>query len=172
MKSIKSIAALVLVCSIVALMLAVTNYFTAPTIAENEAKAVQKALLQVMPEGGTFEKVDSSELSLPKMVSEIYRASNGGYVFKLKTKGQNTGLIIMCGVNPDGTVSGASCIASKEDLQHEKTYGERFGGLDFAGVEKVDTISQATKTTKAYKEAVKTALEVAAQLKGGEADEK
>lgn len=172
MKSTKSIAALVLVCSIVALMLAVTNYFTAPTIAKNEAQAVQQALLQVMPDGGTFEKMDISEYSLPKIVSEVYHASNGGYVFKLKTKGQNTGLIIMCGVNPDGTVSGASCIASKEDLKHEKTYGERFQGLDSAGAEKVDTISQATKTTKAYKDAVKTALKVAAQLKGVAEDEK
>ena len=172
MKSWKSIAALACVCAVVALMLAVTNYFTAPIIADNEAKAVQKSLLQVMPDGGTFEIMDISDLSLPKMVSEVYRSSNGGYVFKLKTKGQNSGLIIMCGVNADGTVSGACCIASKEDLKHEKTYGEHFLGLDIKGAERVDTVSQATKTTKAYKDAVKTALEVAEQLKGGEANEK
>ena len=171
MKSWKSIAALAGVCAVVALMLAVTNYFTAPIIADNEAKAVQKSLLQVMPDGGTFEKMDVSAYSLPKMVSEVYRASNGGYVFKLETKGQNTGLVIMCGVDSDGTVSGACCIASKEDLKHEKTYGEQFLGLDLSGADQVDTVSQATKTTKAYKDAVKTALEAAAQLRGGDVNE-
>ncbi|MBR7162236.1 MAG: FMN-binding protein [Clostridia bacterium] len=172
MKSLKSIAALASVCAVIAIMLAVTNYFTAPIIAENEEKAVSESLLLVMPNGKDFEKMDISALSLPEIVSEVYRETDGGYVFKLETKGQNTGLIIMCGVYADGTVSGARCIASKEDLKHEKTYGERFTGLDLAGAEEVDTVSQATNTTSAYKEAVKTALEAAKILKGGEQNEK
>lgn len=172
MKSLKSIAALASVCAVVAIMLAVTNYFTAPIIAKKEAQAVQESLLLVMPNGENFEEMDISSLSLPKIVTAVYRETNGGYVFKLETTGQNPGLIIMCGVNADGTVSGARCIASKEDLKHEKTYGDLFKGLDLAGAENVDTISQATNTTQGYKDAVKTALQTAQMLKEGEKNEK
>ena len=72
MKSLKSIAALASVCAVIAIMLAVTNYFTAPIIAENEEKAVSESLLLVMPNGKDFEKMDISALSLPEIVSEAF----------------------------------------------------------------------------------------------------
>ena len=76
----------------------------------------------------------------------------------------------MCGVSADGTVTGAVCLGSSETLGYEKTFGESFTGKDAAGVDAVDTISGATKTTAAYKNAVKDALNTAIILNGGSVD--
>ena len=90
-KSIKSIAVLVCICATVAILMALTNSITDPIIQENERKNVQAALLEVLPEGGSFENVDISAYTLPSTVSEVYRASAGGYVVKLTTSGYSSG---------------------------------------------------------------------------------
>lgn len=164
-KHLKSVISLFAICSAIAILLALTNYFTAPIIAEYENKKANEALIEVLPEAENFEKLDIN--GLPDTVSEAYKADNGGYVFKLVTVGYGTDFIIMCGVNPDGTVSKALCLSSNETLEKEKTYGENFAGLDANGVAAVDTISGATKTTSAYRDAVKAALDSFAKLKGG-----
>ena len=64
----------------------------------------------------------------------------------------------MCGVNADGKVTGAECISSGETLGKEKTYGSVFNGCDSESVSSIDTVSGATLTTKAYKNAVADAL--------------
>ena len=48
-KNIKSVTVLVAICTVVALLLAVTNQFTAPIIEKNSAAAANQALLEVMP---------------------------------------------------------------------------------------------------------------------------
>ena len=68
--------------------------------------------------------------TLPATVTEVFREANGGYVVKMTTTGYSSGLIIMCGVNADGTVSGAVCLGSSETLGYEKTFGESFVGKD------------------------------------------
>ncbi len=169
-KQIKSIVILVCICLAVTALMAVTNQFTAPIIKENQAAAENAALLEVMPDGESFEKVDLSAYTLPATVSEAYKAKNGGYVVKLTTTGYSTGFVILCGVNADGTVSGVVCLESTETLGHEKTFGQNFVGKNADEADKVDTISGATKTTGAYKSAVKDALNTAIILGGGSVD--
>ncbi len=171
MKSlIKSIVTLVCVCAVMASLLAVANIITAPIIDENNNAAANEALLQVMPDGESFEEIDLSKFELPSTVNQAYKEAKGGYVFKLVTVGYKSDFVIMCGVNPDGTVSGAVCLSSNETLNKEKTFGENFIGKDSAGVDAVDTISGATKTTGAYRSAVKDALNAAIILGGGSVD--
>ena len=169
-KSLKSTLTLVCICSVIAIALAFTNYITAPIIEKNENAAANEMLLVVMPDGESFEKIDTSAYTLPSTVTEVYKAQNGGHVFKLTTTGYSTGFSIMCGVNADGTVSGAVCLASTETLGYEKTYGDGLAGKDLATIEAVDTISGATKTTAAYRSAVKDALNAAVILGGGSVD--
>lgn len=171
MKSyIKSIVVLVCICAVIALILAGTNALTKDIIAENEKAAAQGALTEVLPDGKDFQTVDISKYKLPATVTEIYKASNGGYVFKLTTSGYAPGMIIMCGVNADGTVSGAKCIQSSETLGYEKTYGEKFKGITVNTVDTVDTINSATMTTEGYRSAVKDALNAFAILGGADVD--
>ena len=171
MKSLKNILIFVCICSVITVLLATTNFITAPTIAKNQSAAANKALLEVMPEGSGFEKMDLSGYTLPTTVTEVQKETAGkGYVVTLVTKGYGAGFTIMCGVTADGTITGAVCLSSNETLSKEKTYGENFAGKDAAGVDAVDTISNATLTTAAYKNAVKDALNTAVILGGGEAD--
>ena len=169
-KAIKSTVVLVAICAVMAILLALTNALTAPIIAENQNAAANQALLQVMPNGEGFESVEFDAEKLPKTIKEVFKEKNGGYVFNMETTGYGAGLLIMCGVNADGTVSGVVCLGSSETLGHEKTFGANFAGKDAAGVDAVDTISGATKTTAAFKGAVKDALNAAIILGGGSVD--
>ena len=170
-KHIKSIAVTVGICVVVTLMLAITNFVTAPIIEKNQSAAANAALLEVMPEGTGFEAMDLSAYTLPETVTEVHQETSGlGYVVKLVTSGYGSDMVIMCGVKADGVITGAVCISSNETLGKEKVYGENFAGKDAAGVEAVDTIGGATKTTEAYKNAVKDTLNTAIILGGGSVD--
>ena len=170
-KNVKSVAILVAICTVVALLLAVTNQFTAPIIEKNSAAAANAALLEVMPDGTGFEPVDLSTYTLPSTVTEAYKETSGkGHVIKLTTTGYGTGMVIMCGVSADNKVTGAVCLSSNETLGKEKEYGVNFAGKDAAAVEATDTIGGATMTTGAYKNAIKDALNTVLILGGGEAD--
>lgn len=170
-KNIKNISVLVAICVVITVLLAVTNAITAPIIEENQNASANQALLEVMPEGTGFESVDISSYTLPATVTEVYKENAGkGYVVKLVTTGYGANMVIMCGVTSDSVVTGAVCLSSNETLGKEKTYGENFTDKDAAGVESVDIISGATKTTEAYKNAVKDALNTAIILGGGSVD--
>ncbi|MBE6631795.1 MAG: FMN-binding protein [Ruminococcaceae bacterium] len=173
-KSINSILVLVCICATVAVLMALTNSITAPIIAENEAKSANAALLEVLPDGGSFETVDVSSYELPATVSEVYRAENGGYVIKINTTGYASGMVLMCGIFPDGTVSGTKLIASAETPSIGGAAAEGFAvsvvGKDVESIDGVDTIAGATKTTVAYRSAVKDALNTVLILGGASVD--
>ncbi len=157
-KSLSSIIVLTVICLISAVLLSVTNEITAPIIKETEKKATREALLVVYPNGGSFEELSVDELNLPSSVIAAYKASKGGYVFKISTTGYSSGLQVLCAVGSDGSVTGAKCLASSETLGYEKTYGDSFKGVNSGSVDGVDTVAGATKTTTAYKKAIKDAL--------------
>lgn len=173
-RSIKSISVLVCICATVAVLLAMTNYLTAPIIKKTEQENASAALLEVLPDGGSFELVDTSAYTLPSTVSEVYKAENGGYVVKLSTTGYSAGMVIMCGISADGRVVGTKLIASAETPSIGGTAADTFAGSvvgkDVESVDGVDTIAGATKTTAAYRSAVKDALNTVIILGGGSVD--
>ena len=173
-KSIKSIAVLVSICAVVAILLACTNYLTAPIIEKNEQEKANGALFEVLPDGGSFELMDISAYKLPATVSEVYRAENGGYVFKLTTSGYAAGMVLMCGVGADSTVVGTKLISSNETPAiggaAANTFAPALVGKDVTTIDGVDIVSGATKTTEGYRSAVKDALNAVVILGGGSVD--
>lgn len=169
-KQIKAIISLFAICAITAILLALTNMLTAPLIKKAEDAAANEALLVVLPTGEDFQKIDISDYTLPESVTEAYSEKNGGYVFKLNVSGYSPNMIIMCGINADGSVSGATCLSSGETLGHEKTFGDFFKGKTADTLEEVATVSGATKTTGAYKSAVKDAINASIIVGGGSVD--
>ena len=157
-QNIKSVLSLTIICSVMAVLLAVTNWVTAPIIKEHENAAVGGALLEVLPDGKNFAPVDLTKYELPETVEEAYSEDNGGYVFKLKTSGYGADLIIMCGIDSKGVVKGVQYISGNETLGYEATYGEKLKDATSDTIDGVETISGATKTTTAFKNAVKDAL--------------
>ncbi len=169
--NLKNLTVFVCICTVITVLLAITNSVTAPIIEKNQNAQANAALLEVMPEGKGFESVDLSAYELPATVAEVFRETEGqGYVAKLVTAGYGTDMVLMCGVTADGVVTGAVCTSSNETLGKEKTYGESFAGKNADEVEAVDIIAGATKTTEAYKNAVKDALNTAIILGGGSVD--
>ena len=167
----KNLAVFVCICTAITLLLATTNFITAPIIQQNQNASANKALMEVMPNGKGFEAMDITALTLPATVTEVHKETAGqGHVIKLVTAGYGTDMVIMCGVDAQGVVTGAVCLSSNETLGKEKTYGENFTEKDAAGVDAVDTIASATKTTEAYKNAIKDALNAAIILGGGSVD--
>ncbi len=168
--NLKSVLSLTVICAVVAVLLAATNFITEPVIKANEAAAANEALLVVMPNGSDFQPVDISTYTLPASVTEVYSEANGGYVVKLTVNGYSTGMILMIGVDASGTVTGATCLGSSETLGYEKTYGETTVGATLETVDGLDTVAGATRTTQAYKDGVKDALNTAVIMGGGSVD--
>lgn len=171
-KFIKSTVALVAICAVMALLLAVTNEITAPLIAANESAKANSALLEVMPDGGNFEIVDTSSLELPKSVTEVYRASNGGYVFKLTANGYKPGMVIMCGVDANGVITGSKYLSGSETNGAELIMDGRVPGATLENIDGVDTATSPTAplTVGGYLSAIKDALNAAIILGGGSVD--
>ncbi len=170
MKYIKSVIALTAICAAISVLLALTNSITAPIIEENASAAANEALLVVYPDGGDFTQIDLTGKELPATVTDAYSASNGGYVIKLLTSGYGANMVLMCGIDGAGTVTGATCLSSSETLGYEKTYGDTLKGKTTADIDAVETISGATMTTSGYKNAVKDALNATIILGGGSVD--
>lgn len=157
--AIKPVIVLTAICLITAAILGAINYVTAPVIARDEYEKEQAALKEVLPSGEDFTALDLSELKLDERIKAAYSEKNGGYAFRITVKGYKSGLTVLCGVDSDGRVSGATCLSSSETLGKEKTYGTNFIGKSADEVTSVDTIAGATKTTAAYREAIKLALD-------------
>lgn len=170
MKYFKSVIALTAISAVISILLAVTNLITAPIIEKNASAAANEALLVVYPNGGDFTQVDISTFELPATVTDAYSASNGGYVIKLLTSGYGANMVLMCGIDGAGTVTGATCLSSSETLGYEKTFGDSVTGKTVADIDAVETISGATMTTSGYKNAVKDALNATIILGGGSVD--
>ena len=172
-QSLKSVLVLVCICAVMSAALAVTNSITAPIIASNQAAAASGALLEVYPGGGSFTLVNIADKGLPASIVEVHKASNGGYVFQLKTNGYAPDMVIMLGVDASGVITGAKYLSGSEtkglgDVA-ANTYSEAIKG---SSLDTVDAVSQPTaqKTIQGYLGAVKDALKAIVVLDGGNAD--
>ena len=116
------------ICVAVALLLSAVNIFTAPIIKAAQDEKANAALLEVLPDGGSFEAI--SVEGYPEEVTAAYKASSGGYVFQMTVTGYKPGLVIMCGIDADGKISGAKYILSNETLSAEVGLGDKFVGYD------------------------------------------
>lgn len=160
------------ICLAVALLLSGVNMLTAPIIAEANDKKANAALIEVLPEGSEFETIDVGGGKYPAEVTSAYREKNGkGYVFGMTVTGYKSGLVIMCGINSEGKITGATYIASNETLSAEVGLGDRFVGHDKSTLN-IDIIAGPTArlTTEAYYRAIEAALNAYIIASGGSVD--
>ena len=160
------------ICIAVALLLSVINMFTAPIIEAANDKKANAALLEVLPDGEDFETLDISGGKYPSEITAAYRETSGkGYVFQMTVTGYKSGLVIMCGIDADGKITGATYIASNETLSAEVGLGDRFVGFDKETIS-TDIIAGPTAklTTEAYYRAIEAALNGYIVASGGSVD--
>ena len=67
----KNLLVFISICAVITLLLATTNYITAPIIEKNQNASANQALLEVMPNGKGFEKVDIASFTLPSTVTDF-----------------------------------------------------------------------------------------------------
>ena len=156
---------LALVCGVVTLLLSYVYSVTSPIITKrNEEKAIE--LCREVMDSETFE-----EISVPEgmeNITMIYRASSGGYVFAATGNGYGGALTVMIGVR-DSKVTGTAVLSSSETegigtKVDDSSFSERFKGITGENVSSVDVIAGATRSSNAYKNAVKAALEAAREM--------
>ncbi len=166
----KSIVVLTVICLVVAVALAGVNFITAPIIAEADAAAAFEACFKVMPTASDFENVDLTD-GLPATVTSIYKETTGqGYAVKITTKGYETGLVILCGIDSEGRITGTTIVSGNETPSiggqcGKPAYSDQYLGLG-DDLSSVEGISGATLTSTAYKSAVSDALKAVSILEG------
>ena len=172
MKNLKPILVLVLISLSAALLLALTNSFTAPEIAKEEKRKEEEALALVLPSATGFDTVEIPE-NAPATVTAVYRAKNGtGYAVRIETSGFSGGLKLLFGIDGSGRLAGLSTLATNETDGYgkkcaESGYSSQYIGKD-ASLSGIDAVSGATKSSKAYENAARDAFAVYELLtKGG-----
>ena len=177
---VKPTAVLTVICLVTVALLAIINIFTGPIIADRQAGAANAALLEVYPDGtfGADSQIkDFSSYNLPKEITAVYKEANGGYVFQATVNGYKPGLVIMCGVDPDGKITGTKVIVTNEtpDIAasvFDKTDKEGF--FIGATIEEIpDLVASVTPgyTAKGYSDAVKASLDAFTVIGGGRTPE-
>ena len=157
----KSIVVLTVICLVVAVALAGVNFITAPIIAEADAAAAFEACFKVMPTASDFENVDLTD-GLPATVTSIYKETTG--------QGYETGLVILCGIDSEGRITGTTIVSGNETPSiggqcGKPAYSDQYLGLG-DDLSSVEGISGATLTSTAYKSAVSDALKAVSILEG------
>lgn len=164
-----SVVALTLIAAIATAALAGTNALTADTIAANNAAAADAARRTVI-EADSFEE---ATLSTPDGDITYHKAIAGecvGYVFTVQSAGKSAGMVVMAGIDQNGKITGVAVVEESETAGYVDKVTK--GGLltSFVGRtdSEVDTVSQATKTSKGVKKGVEKALGYYRLLKGEE----
>lgn len=159
------------ICVVIVALLAVVNLFTAPLIEAQKNSAANAALLEVFPNGEGFEEVDLADYTFPASVEKVWREKNGGAVVQTNVTGYKAGLVIMCGIDSTGKITGAKWIQTNETLHAEDGLGDRFVGHDKDSITP-DLVagSTAKMTTGAYYKAIEDSLNTFIILGGGSVD--
>lgn len=104
-------------------VLALTNDFTGPIIAEIEREASFGALIELFPEADDFEELDETLLASIKEeyspIIEGHKALKGGeevgYSFKTESSGYgDSPIVAITAINSDGTVAGIEIVSNSE----------------------------------------------------------
>lgn len=186
---------LAIIAGIMALLVAFVNGITAPEIALQNEQKTESALKKVMPEADSFEEVEGCPASVKSAdgkdvsVNGVWTALRGGEAIgvcvKVSPKGYGGAIETIVGINADGTVADAKIVSISETagigtkIQNDSFLTQFVGksGSIIGTKDKpetnsqIQTISGATKSSKAYLRGINAALEIAKQVQGGEVSE-
>lgn len=176
----------VVVCVLAAAGLAATYAVTKDRIAAQDAAAVQKSLLAVLPDAKEFKPVTSeAELNAAReaagdvTLDSVYTALDGsgqaaGTGLLVASRGYGGPIKMAVGVDRNGKVAGVSIVSMNETpglgskVVDDTSFLPKFSGLGSADeAHKVDTITGATKSSRGVRKGVEAALSAYAAIAGG-----
>lgn len=172
MKLLKTFLILLLVVAVFGGAMAALNVYTGPIIAANKAKAESGPLAEVMPGSEGFDELDLTGLELPAGVNKVYKEKSGkGFVFEVTVdSGYQPGMVILCGVDADGKITGSKCTQSNETYGFESALNGQYNGKTLDDVDLIIAAgaSPNSMTSKAYFAAIEIALQANVVVGGGE----
>ena len=169
------VVVLFLICLVTSLLLGLTNEVTAPFIAENDAKTIEKAMQDVLPYDGGYTEVTDQYTGGDTTVDTVYQAGDAGYVVQVSPATSFAGgLTIMVGVDANNACTGISVVATAETSglgsnASRPTFADQFiGQTGTVQVTKdggtINAITGATITSRGVCEAVTSAIAVAESM--------
>ena len=166
---------LVVICGVIALLVATVNYFTAPVIEQNNEEALKNSIAELFDgESVTYAempvKLDEADA---KTVDAVYLVKSGeevkGYCVKLSPACFKGDVDMIVSLDPSAFVTGVKIVSTNDETSGigtkvtEKSFTEQFietSENTLSGNYKDYVISGATKTSKPVTEAVFTAKRI------------
>ena len=165
------IIVLVTICIIIGAAMAAINLITAPKIAEAQRQKEDEALSIVVPDNQGFTKQEIADL--PESVIALYtdNASNAiAVMLSIKGYDSSNPMSVAVGFDEDGKIIKCSVISCSGETKGigSKVSSESFLSslVGLSDVSSVDTISGATISSGAFKEALADACAVIEQYRG------
>ena len=167
---------LLLICAVVAGLLALINHFTTLAMQvdpEQVLESMKADYLEVLPNATEFTLLyptDPDTAEEKGTAVQVVR-SDAGYLITALSSGQydSSPIRVLVGIAPDGTVAGIKILKSSEtpgvgSRTNSKTFLSRFiGGESFSADgkigSKIDTVTGATRSSKAVIVAVNAAMD-------------
>ena len=183
---------LCLIAGITAALVALVNSVTAPEIARRNEQKTAQSLSAVMPDADSFEQIssdissvtssDGKEISIDGIWSAFTDKELIGYCVKVGPKGYGGTIEMIVGVSSDGTITDTQIVSMSETSgigtkiksdeflsQFIGKSGSVTGVSSTPAKDEIQTISGATKSSKAFLRGVNAALTVVSQIDGGDA---
>ncbi len=159
---------LLLICAVVAAMLAVAYSITAPIIAQNELEKKEAALKDIFPELTEYQVLESENESYSAVYTVKSEDEYVGYTAEVSPKGFGGSVNLIIGIDLDRCVRGIKVISHSETPSvGTKALADSYlsgystlGGESLALGTDIDAVSGATITSKAINSGVNTCLAI------------
>ncbi len=171
----RPITVLMCICLVVSGVLAVTNYYTAPVIAEAERQRAVAARRALLP-ADEFVQVEGSWSGVTEAWQALAGGESAGYVITGAARGFGGDVPVMVAIDPQGVILGVQ-IQNTEETQgygsrvEEPAFKDQFGGLAAAPLtlnEDVEQVAGATVSSRAAVNAVNAAVAAYTEIVEGE----
>ncbi|MBO4563166.1 MAG: FMN-binding protein [Clostridia bacterium] len=169
--SIKSIIVLTAICLAVTALLAVTNSFTAPKIADARQQKIENSLKEIFPDVYSIREIKPLPERTPSTVKAVYVINNEDYAIVLATTSAYSSgdMGITVGLKGGyGEIIGIKLTSYYESKDFGKdTYPLNYIGKDIGSYKDVDAFAGVTYSSKALKNAIGDAFECFKLVGGG-----
>lgn len=161
------LTALVAICLVTSLLLAVVNNVTAPIIEENDMRIAEETRKRLLPEADGFALFSESG-GYGDGIKAVYTATNGtGYIIEAYAKGYGGDVPVTVAFSAEGKISGIEFGQNDETpglgqkLYTDKRFGNQFVGRGNESIvpADIDKIASATISTNAGILAVNRAID-------------
>lgn len=168
------IIVLVVICTVIAASMAAINAITAPIIEEDHIKKEQEAFSIVVPDNSGFTKQEIE--NLPETITGVYKDNGSSAIaVMLSVKGYDSSnpMNVAVGFDGDGKIIKCSVISCSGETKgigskvaDENLFLSKFYNL--TDVSEVDTITGATISSSAFKNAMADACRVVKEIRATE----